>query len=675
MRNVLAAVVVAGVLFAGSSEVGASTTGLAFSEETTFTVLEDSVQVETTVEMTNTTSERRSGNTVYYSYFDQFQHVVPTGATEVSIASRGRQLTTTGEQLDEDFDLVSARLPTQLRSGQSRTMDISFVLPLGSIRGEGIFFSNPAFHSFPVWSFSDPGTGSLKLRVPENAQLGQFGGALQITGMEEGYTIWEPRDFSTPDEVFSLVTITVDDALLEEEFPVSGQDIVLRTWPGDDVWVTFARDTIENGLPTLESLIGLPIPDQQSLEITESVTPYFYGYAGWYDPADTTIEVGNELDDSVMLHELSHAWFNDNLFDERWVNEGLAEEFTWLAQQKLGWPTEILPETPRSTDTGAIPLIDWGNGLGSTLGDEEIRDTEEYGYATSWYTLHALVEIIGVDGMQSVLTAIDAETVSYVGDDPSETTTMPDDWRRLLDLSSESVAGEDLAAEAAVEELFINFVLNNDNARGLDERRDARTMFREFVARDPNWRVPREVRSALTLWNFEAATAVMEEANQVLGRSLEVEGEARAHDLKISNAARLAYELDDPDFGKAMTILDAQADALPAIDELRGTYARTLTMNQQWGIGDIDLAPLVNHAERAYSTDTYGEISAAQSDMDATLAAAETRGAERILWTRIGSAAAAVFGVMTLWTLHRSRRDRRKDLDIDLTWDDVVLSA
>ncbi|MDW3177619.1 MAG: hypothetical protein R8J94_09550 [Acidimicrobiia bacterium] len=674
MRNLLAIVVVAGVLFASPTEADAATAGLAYSEDTVFTVLEDSVRVDTTVVMSNTTTERRSGNTIYYSYFDQFQYVVPIGATELSIVSRGRRLTTTAGQLDEDFNLVSAQLPTQLRSGQSRTIEISFILPVGSIRGESIFFSNAAFQTFPVWSFSDPGTGSLRLRVPENAELGQFGGVLRVVDREDGYVIWEPRDFSVPEDVFSFVTVTVDEALLEESFSVSSQDIVLRTWPGDDVWATFARDTIENGLPTLESLIGIPVPDQKSLEITESVTPYFYGYAGWYDPADTTIEVGNELDDTVMLHELSHAWFNDALFDERWVNEGLAEEFTWLAQRELGWPTEIAPDRPRRTDSGAVPLVEWGNGLGSLLGDEEIRETEEYGYETSWYTVRELVELIGLESMQQVIAAADADTISYVGNDPRETTSMPDDWRRLLDLASQAVS-DDPDTEAAIEQLFVNFVLPEDEALLLDERREARQSYQAFTAREPGWRVPAEVRTALTIWDFDSAMATMSEATAVLDRRVEVEAIAQEQELSISEAARLAYELDTPDFGEAMRILDAQATALPAVQELRETYARPLTTNQKWGIGEVDLTPLVEHGERAYSVDQFAEIAAAQRDLDATLAAAETLGAERILWSQIGSAAAGAAVLVVLWAARRRRRARRQWLDSDLFQDDVVLSA
>lgn len=672
MRKILVAVLMAGVLISGNAEAGADTPGLSYVEDTVFTVLDDAVQVDITVRLSNTTVERRSGNTIYYSYFDRFQQVVPHGATEVSITSRGSQLSTSSEPLDDDFDLITARLPTELRPGQSRTVEASFVLPAGAIRGDGLFFSNAAFHSFPIWSFSDPGTGSLTLRVPVEAELAEFGGGLEVSGLDEGFVHWEPSDFSVPQDVFSYVTITVDEALVNEEFSVAGQEIVLRTWPGDDVWATFARDTIENGLPALESMIGLPVPEQDSLEVTESVAPYFYGYAGWYDPADTTIEVGNELDDSVMLHELSHAWFNDALFDERWVNEGLAEEFTWRTQRELGWPTEELPIEPGRLDPAAVALVEWSNALVASPGDDDIRETEEYGYTTSWYVVHQLVELIGVDGMQRVIAAADSDTISYLADDPLETTTADDDWRRLLDLVSEAAPPD---AQEAVEEIFVAYVISDGWEDELNARRNAREAYGGLLAATPKWRVPTEVRVALTEWDFDTSIAVVEEASAVLDRYLVVSADAERQSLVISDASTLAYEADQPDFGGAMSTLDAQAQAIPAIVTLRETLDRPLTTNQRWGIGEVDLAPLVDHAETAFAVDRFDEIAAAQRDMDRVLEAAEELGAERLLWAKIGTGAGVLIVVVGLFSLRRSRRNRLPGELVGVGQSDVVLSA
>ena len=50
-----------------------------------FTVLADSVRVETTAVMSNTTSERRQGYSIYYSYFEQTILVIPARAEGLTI--------------------------------------------------------------------------------------------------------------------------------------------------------------------------------------------------------------------------------------------------------------------------------------------------------------------------------------------------------------------------------------------------------------------------------------------------------------------------------------------------------------------------------------------------------------------------------------------------------------
>ncbi len=673
MRLMSAFLIVLVALLLGMPTAGAVTDGLAYREDTVFTVLENSVRVDTTAVMGNTTSERRQGTTIYYTYFDRMVLIIPAEAEELSVTSGGRQLTTTSEGYDADFDLITARLPSQLRSGQSRTIKIGYTLPRGEIRGDGIFFSNPAFHGFPIWSLSDPGTGSLKLRVPEDAEMGEFGESLRRLGTEDGFVIWEPQDFAEPEDFYTYVTVTLDDQLTREEFSVSGQDIVLRTWPGDEVWATFARDTIEEGLPALEELIGLPVPDQSSLEVTESVTPYFYGYGGWYNPQETSIEVGNKLDDAVMLHELSHAWFNDGLFVERWVAEGLAEEFTWQAQRSLDWETEALPTKPESNGPGVADLVDWGSGSTARLGEDDLRSTEEFGYNASWYAIHELVEIIGIEGMQQVIGAADTNSISYVGAGSAEPTNKSDDWRRLLDLISD--AGMDSDQEA-IESVFVNYVIHPSSMNDLDERRVARAAYRDFTNSELAWTVPLEIRESLTSWRFDQARDVMNEAQGVQDRYSAVALTASDVGLTISGAARDAYERRESDFDSALYVLGAQADAIPTIERLRNTRDRELTTNQRWGIGDVDLGPLVAQAENAFAMDDYNQIEVAQAHLDRTLAAAELVGANRIRWTKIGIGAGAVSTVLLVSMLvRRLRRRGRTGLDQAITQEDVILSA
>ena len=337
------------VVLAFATPVAAQTEGLEYSEDVTYTVLEDSVRVDLDATMTNTTVERRQGDTVFFSFFDTLVFIAPSGLTDLTITSAGSQLLSTAEAIDDDFDVVTAVLPERLSSGESRDFDVSYTLPRGEFRSDGAFISNPAHHGFPLWSFSDPGTGSLTLRVPEDAEVSELGETIEPGSAEDGFITWVPRNFDVPEEFFTYVNVVRDSRLEERNFEVADQDISLRSWPGDTEWADFAQDAIEDGIPALEELIGTPIPEQDTLEVTASVTPLLFGFAGWYDPADTSIEIGNELDRGVMLHELSHAWFNDSLFADRWVLEGLAEEYSWQIDRQLGAPDEELPSTPRST--------------------------------------------------------------------------------------------------------------------------------------------------------------------------------------------------------------------------------------------------------------------------------------------------------------------------------------
>lgn len=633
----------------------AQTNGLVYSEDTIFTVRDDVVEVETTAVMSNTTSERRSGNTVYYSYFDSLIIVVPTNAQDLIIESRGSELSSTASEIDGDFDVRTATLPTELRSGDRRTFTITYSLPRGQIRGDGLFFSNPAFHSFPLWSFSDAGTGSLTLRVPENAHLSEFGDLLRRTGLNDGYIEWEPLDFTIPEDVFTFVTVTIDDRLDTQRFTVADQEIELRTWPGDQEWSNFAKQTITDGLPQLEELIGLPVPEQSVLEVTESVNPYFYGYAGWYDPLDTSIEIGNELDTAVMIHELSHAWFNNSLFSERWMLEGLAEEFAWQAQTALGWESEEVPGTPDTAARNAGPLIEWSRTTAAGIDDADFRARELYGYETSWFVVRELVEIIGLDGVRFVIQAANDDLVAYPGSNSGEITSVRDDWRRVLDLASVEIGADQ---EAELEALFVDYVVAPRHIEMIENRRVARDRYDKMIESSPGWAVPVDIRREMGRWKFDDATELMDRASEVHLRYVEVLEMAEEADLDLSDAAQISYERNGSHFGLALRVLAQQETAINAVTGVRRAATRELTTEEAWGLRDVPRAPYADLAENAFANDDRSGIGEARRRLDAKLVEAAVVGAERLFWTKVAIAALAITLVLFIWMAVRRRRNK-----------------
>ncbi len=109
------------------------------------------------------------------------------------------------------------------------------------------------------------------------------------------------------------------------------------------------------------------------------------------------IEIGDELDQQVILHELAHLWFNDSLFRGRWINEAFANQAAALAMAELG-EDQPQPEAIEPDDPGRLKLNDWSD---PDLQAEVTEDQERYGYNTSWAVLDAIADEIGVERLRT----------------------------------------------------------------------------------------------------------------------------------------------------------------------------------------------------------------------------------------------------------------------------------
>jgi hypothetical protein len=298
-----------------------------------------------------------------------------------------------------------------------------------------------------------------------------------------------------------------NDALLEEaRVTVDEHDVVLRGWPGDAEWADTVGDYVTRGIPALAELIGREWPVNGELEIIETSTPHLYGYGGWYDTATDTIEIGDELDPHLILHELSHAWFNETVSDEIWLVEGLAEEYSAQALETLGADSPT-PSAVSASDPGAQPLLAWDQ---DDPANSEADEQEDYGYRASWWLVDQLASEVGTEAMAEVIdAAVDGE-IAYQGDGEPESVHGGTDWRRALDLFEE-VGG----AEAAVG-LFTSHVVTDAEVPLLAERAAARQVYADLMAAGSGWTAPLEVRQVMSTWNFGEVAGLAEAASQVL---------------------------------------------------------------------------------------------------------------------------------------------------------------
>jgi hypothetical protein len=271
----------------------------------------------------------------------------------------------------------------------------------------------------------------------------------------------------------------------------------------------FVTRQLTAGAPALVELIGLPWPIKRKLEVVETASPYVYGYAGYYDSSEEVIGIGDVLEPRVILHELAHAWFNQSLFNGRWINEGFAEEYATRVARRTGGESAAPPAPAPivTTNPARVALNEWGD---PSIFDDLADERELYGYNAAWYVVHELVEEIGIEKMSDVIAAAASRRISYVGDPPAEDGNPTTAWNHLLDLL-EMEGGSKRATP-----LFERHVVDAAGREQMNERRELRRRYDLLVKTGAGWSPPFFVRRDMARWQFDDARRHMDAAHDVL---------------------------------------------------------------------------------------------------------------------------------------------------------------
>ena len=337
----------------------------------------------------------------------------------------------------EGYRLVTVAFPDNLYFGETARLRLTFDLPAGEPRSTSDVRVGPAFATFTAWAFGDEGT--VRIEVPEAFEVDIAGERMEREGSSGQHRAWT-ADATDASSWYAWVNATerrrahrATGSRLAE-----GDEVVIRGWPDDRRWRNLVRELLEDGVPALVERIGLPWPVDGALEVTEVHTPLLEGYAGFYDPETDRITISEDLDDLTIVHEASHAWFNGELFTERWISEGLADEYAARVLGDLGRGAPS-PERVGRRDDSAFPLGEWPPP--AAIRDEEAGERESWGYAAAWQLMRRIVDRVGEDGMREVLAAAHAGTVAYPGEAAPEQSRLGNDWRRFLDLVEVAEAG------------------------------------------------------------------------------------------------------------------------------------------------------------------------------------------------------------------------------------------
>lgn len=551
------------VLGLASASPAAAEGGLAVAAAYSYTVnpAGDVVHVVADMTFTNMVPDTTSGNVTNRTYFKSFSLPLPVEAVNTVAVQNGRTLAETPEPIDGTTAYFRTRIAFD---GNVYYREDAHVVFTYDITGQaprataGPTRINAAYVAFNAYGIADAGKLTVRIVVPSAYTVDKLGSDVVQTS-EDGNTVYTATNIDKPND-FNIFVSARNDAALEATYlSTDGHDFVLRSWPGDVDWKAFAQQQINVGVPALKDLIGQPWPITGSIDVREAFTPYLYGYAGWFNPTSRKLEIGEDLDAHVMIHELSHAWFNTSLFSERWVNEGMAQEYSDLANEKLGLAA-VAPKNIVLSDPGTVKLNEWGDPLLAT----GANDTETYGYNASWVVIRQIVDEVGVDKMRAIIAAATNHTIAYVGAASAEKDNAPTDWRRFLDLADQ------LGGASKADDLFSNYVITPLQRDEITKRATARTQYAALAAAGSGWAPPLAVRRAMAEWTFDSAETLMTHATAVITTRDELAAAIKPLDVKLPAKLQERYESAEFEMKAAQRQLD---DLLRAAKQLTAATA------------------------------------------------------------------------------------------------------
>jgi hypothetical protein len=577
---VAAAVALAGLLGGGAAPVAAAASdSLGLTTSTIYTLVPAKRVVRVAIDVTarNNKPNRVSGGVVTRYFYDSFRIGVQPEARSIRASSGGASLGVSSTPGD-GFTTVEIRFRSSLFFGQTAKVHVTFDLPGGAPRSKSEVRVGPAFGTFVAWAFGD--SGSVRIVIPKAFDTDTSGSP--VTRTTSGSSIVLSAS-SVTDIGNWYVVVNADrpSALTSDQISLpDGEEVVIHAWPDDPVWHRQVTDLLSKGLPQLVELTGLDWPVLGELAIFEVHTPLLEGYAGVFFEGENRIEVSEDLDDLTILHEASHAWFNGDLFQGRWINEGFADTYASRSLDAIGlggWT----PGSVDPTDRAAVKLNDWA--FPGRITDEQTDAREQYGYDASWTVIRSIVTEVGLPNMQAVLNAAELHQIAYVGPGTPETIPGSNDWRRLLDLLDE------IGKSKTADDIFRRWVVSADDLPKLDERAAARGTYATLVAHGGAWLTPIYVRRPMSDWSFSIATNRITDAEGVLAKRDELTQLAGDLGLTPPSDLRTAYQTADQTLDAVTALADREIADAQAIRD--ATAAVTAPRDAVIAVGLMGTAP------------------------------------------------------------------------------------
>ncbi|MDP9467887.1 MAG: hypothetical protein M3P32_03995 [Chloroflexota bacterium] len=629
--------------------LAAADRGLVVVMQTRYDAMPDERLVRVTIDAVGTsyTPDSSEGR----AYYAGFTFSVPAGANAVSASSRGQRLSARLGAVEEDFREVEVTFSRFVFYQESYAFQVVFDLP--DIGGEPdrdlrVGSNIVAFSVLAYGSMDEPGS-SVQVVLPAGFRASVQGSPMVTSSGPDGEVVLSAADLADPFDFFAYLAAdrpgTFGEHHLQTFVDGRAARLWIRNWEGDPDWGTRMSDLMTDGIPVLQELIGLPYAVSGTLVVEEAAPTRLGDYAGTYDELTGKILVRYDADAFIGLHEAAHIWFNGNLFDLRWINEGWADFYAGqaaMAIEEEGSPFSLTDELLAHR----IPLNEWG------VPGVEDSDTEYFAYAASYEVATLIFARTDLDGLRAVWRAVANEEMSY---QPVHETTPPDvgvdrelePWQQLLDLLDERIG-------TAFDDIWSEWIVNDTQASLMEDRAGARDRYAELVTQATDWDLPTDLRRAMSSWAFAEAEAEIVIAGDVLVSREQIVAQAGELGLTPPGALQSAFEGDGG-------VAAAQEEAAMELEVLAGIAAAMDRLDDEAnlfetiGLLGADPGATLESARTAFEAARLDAATQATAAAVATRTGAESAGQLR---AAIGGSGVVLLGGGTLVGLRLRRRRR-----------------
>jgi hypothetical protein len=501
--------VAAALLAIGLTSVQLSTPRLALASEgyvetavTTYTVNPTAGRLDVALDVSFKNTTRSVGNTeyVFYTVFVWLEHA----ASHVYLQPDSAGGLIVRDKVGKAYDRWAVHVGRVVFYGETKRIHVTYQLQGGAPRSTSDVRVNPAFASFCVVAMGDDG-GTARVVAPVGYQLTFDGEGGDLTPTTSGSsTTWSTGKLDKPYDFWACGSgpdpARYNDTILTSP---SGQKIDVQAWPTDATWQDQVKTEVDGALTKLEALVGRGLPNDGTIVVREVASGELGAYAGFFDPTSGLAQVGEDYgSDGTVAHELSHAWFNDDLFDSRWMSEGMAE---WA---RVSTVPDTCPEPASFPGQGSPRIAGWV--FAGPRSPQSVLDTVDYEYSASCYIVTTLAAKVGPDGMRAALAAMFDRKLAY----RSGTTVLDGkagvlSWREWLDAIDELGMVPAGVADLDFAQNLLHHFGAADVGSLLDKRSAARKTYHALTGSVGDWTLPEPVLRSMGTWQFDAATTAM----------------------------------------------------------------------------------------------------------------------------------------------------------------------